>query len=85
MPKKKTVRLIVYNGSIVRIFSLLAKTVTIAIISAPSDRLMMGYENARGTGRVFGSLVKTGTYAPTAIPIAVNNIVRGAARVMSAR
>ena len=55
------------------------------IIAVPNERLMIGYENASGTGNVFGSLVITGTYAPTATPVAVNRIVRGAASVIKAK
>ncbi len=46
---------------------------------------MTGKEKARGTGSVFGSFVRTGTYAPIALPVAANSIINGAASVITAR
>ena len=75
----------VYAGKTKRIKVLSANIATSKIIPDPSDKLIIGYENARGTGSVLGSLVMTGTYAPIATPEAVNRITSGAARVISAR
>ena len=40
---------------------LAAKIETRKTIAKPSDKLIIGYENARGTGNVLGSFVMTGT------------------------
>ena len=52
---------------------------------APSPKLIIGKENAKGTGRVCGSFVITGTYAPTALPVAAKIIDNGAASVINDR
>ena len=85
MARKSKVKPMEYAGRTKRINVLSANIATSKIMPVPSDKLIIGYENARGTGSVFGSLVITGTYAPIATPEAVNRITRGATRVISAR
>ena len=61
MARKNRVNPRVNAGKTKRTKVLSANIATSMIIAVPSDKLIIGYENARGMGSVFGSLVITGT------------------------
>lgn len=61
MARKNKVNPREYAGRAKRTIVLSANIATSKIMAVPSDKLMIGYEKARGIGSVFGSLVRTGT------------------------